>query len=201
MLSLLCALSWGETSFEQAMNHVQNGEIAKAEEMYYSLLSTPDAGVYRALGLLLSHKDATSVCAHVALIRAQNLEVFPSKIQGEHTLPSFVWLWLGVVLCYVGWIVFPKHLGKAIFVGLAVAMLALFPFFRYKGSVVDDDVMVLHAPYAQGVSLTSLSQGDVVQLLGRESEFWNISFGQTKGWVHEKSVVSWDPYDTFDCFH
>ena len=198
MLSLLCTLSFGAPSFEQAKAHVQAGELEAAEHLYHTLLSPPDASVYRALGTIHAYKEEP-LCAQVAWIRAQNLEVFPEKIIEEHTRPPIIWVWFGVLLCYVGWLIFPKHLGKVIIVGLTIAMFAIFPHARYKGSVISDDVIVLHAPYAQGVSLASLSKGDTIQLIGREKDFWNISFGQTKGWVHEKFVISWDPYDTFGC--
>ena len=198
MLILLCALSFGDTSFEQAAVHIKAGELEKAEQVYRTLLFPPDAAVYRVLGAIYSYKEEP-ICAQAAQIRAQNLEFFPEKIIKEHTFPPVIWVWLGVLLCYLGWLIVPKHLGKVIIIGLTTAMFAIFPLFRYKGSVISDDVIVLHAPYAQGVSLASLSKGDTIQLNGREKDFWNISFGQTKGWVHEKSVISWDPYDTFGC--
>lgn len=176
-------------------HHVDKAIVHYIEQLKIS----PDPALYHSLSTLLDIKQEKE-CAIAAKRRAQNMEIFPTEAHDTHTFPSFVWPWLGVLLCYSIWFIRPRRIYAALIMGLGISMLAFFPRIRYQGSILYRDTPIVHIPTLTGVELANIQKGTVVRIFEAQQGFLKIQFSNKEGWVHRESVVSWNPYDVFNCF-
>ena len=200
MILFLMSLSYAD-EFLQVREKVRHGApLQEAILSYVHMLEeAPDPAVYRALSSLLEIEEKP-LCAQAAKIRAQNMEFFTPPTTEGYVPSRVIWLWLGVLVCYILWFIWPNRVYVALLFGSCISALYFFPQYRYKGKIIYENTPAVHIPSLAGVEMINLEKGAVVDIVGAQQGFWKVSLLDKQGWVHRESVVSWDPYDVFKCF-
>ena len=154
------------------------------EQRYITEINkNPDSELYVALAHVWERRGKEEE-AKVLRQRAKALSHF-SRIQ----------IWTAGLLMFVGmslW-VWSRSRWSWIFVASGFAMLAFYDDVRYKGTVLSVQTHVFHTASNRGISLFSITAGSVVGIIAQDSGYFLIEYEQKRGWVEQKSILSWNP--------